>query len=317
MRTPSFWDKSFSIQALLLQPLVWLYAIGFRLRWWWQRRHAKTPPLPTVCIGNWTVGGTGKTPLAYEIAMFFAKEDIRAAVVTRGYKGDLRGPILVDLDLHTPQNVGDEPLMLVHQGLTVIVAKDRWAGLVFAKKAGFEVAVCDDGLQDGRILYTLTIGVIHPQKRFSNGFMLPAGPLRCSPALCPADIICGPEDILPNLPHLKTKPTLRCDLPHQATVLVFTGIGNPVQVLDSALSLDLDVRAFIPYGDHHFYTAEDLDHLAERAEAHHAKHMLTTHKDWVRLPHDLRDKVAVLDYRTPITNPEVFWELWKKHEALS
>ena len=113
MKAPAFWTEGGTL-AHLLAPLGLLYALGGR----W-RRQAATPwrtPAPVVCIGNLTVGGTGKTPTAIAIARRLVVAGRRPVIVSRGYRGHLEGPVRVDPSAHSAADVGDEPLLLAEAG---------------------------------------------------------------------------------------------------------------------------------------------------------------------------------------------------------
>jgi tetraacyldisaccharide 4'-kinase len=115
MRAPEFWAQD-GPGARLLAPLGHLYTLAGRLR-----RRAATPeraPLPMICVGNLTVGGSGKTPVALALAERLLAAGEQPHFVTRGYGGHARGPLQVDLVRHDHRLVGDEALLLAARAPT-------------------------------------------------------------------------------------------------------------------------------------------------------------------------------------------------------
>src|SRR5215813_8894921 len=113
MRAPDFWYRPRDAEARLLSPLGWLYAAAGRVR------HAVAVPIkasvPVICVGNLTVGGTGKTPVAIALAERVKAMGLKPGFLTRGYGAQIKGPMAVDTDLDTAEIVGDEPLLLAAQ----------------------------------------------------------------------------------------------------------------------------------------------------------------------------------------------------------
>ena len=132
MRAPEFWYRPRDTEAQLLSPLGWIYAAAGRVR------HAVTVPIkanvPVICIGNLTVGGTGKTPVAIAIAERIKAMGLKPGFLTRGYGANIKGPMAVDPSLDDAAAVGDEPLLLAAHAVTVC-SPDRPAGALANLKA--------------------------------------------------------------------------------------------------------------------------------------------------------------------------------------
>ncbi len=180
MRPPEFWkaevegrDAAVVLKALLT-PVSWAYAAIAAHR---QRttisRHA---PVPVVCIGNFTVGGAGKTPISRAIR---AKLGQHAHTLSRGYGGRAIGPLRVTPDMEAVE-VGDEPLLHARDG-AAWVSRDRFAGALAAAQAGAHVIVMDDGFQNPALAKDLCIVAVDPAYGVGNGQVFPAGPLRERP----------------------------------------------------------------------------------------------------------------------------------------
>jgi len=142
MRAPSFWWKPGS--GRLLSPLAAIYGAAAALR---MQAVGQSAGVPVICLGNLTVGGSGKTPAALAVARLLLAAHERPFFLTRGYGGRLAGPVLVNPSIHGAADVGDEPLLLARLAPT-IVARDRVAGAQAARFRGADVIVMDDGFQN-------------------------------------------------------------------------------------------------------------------------------------------------------------------------
>src|SRR5687767_7639285 len=139
MREPRFWWDDPGVVSALLSPFGALYGNAAASR---MRRAGQRAAVPVICIGNFTLGGTGKTPAAIAVAGLLQREGRKPALLTRGYGGSASGPVVVDLQRHTAAEVGDEALLLAHAGPT-IVSRDRVAGAQAAEAQGADVIVMD------------------------------------------------------------------------------------------------------------------------------------------------------------------------------
>lgn len=161
-------------------PLAWLYGaltalrrVLYRIGW---LRSTKLP-VPVVVVGNITAGGTGKTPLTLALVEALTARGWRPGVVSRGYGGTQREPALLD-DRPDPARYGDEPCLIRVSGVPVAVGRDRPAAAALLMHAGCNVVIADDGLQHYALARDVEICVVDGARRFGNGRLLPAGPLR-------------------------------------------------------------------------------------------------------------------------------------------
>jgi tetraacyldisaccharide 4'-kinase len=286
VKTPWWWATRNPL-ALALAPLGLVTAAI-------TARRVKKPGfdagIPVYCAGNATAGGTGKTILVLDL---LTRLPGRPFALTRGYRGRLPGPILVNPSLHTAADIGDEALLLAAAAPT-IVAADREAGARLAIARGATAIVMDDGLQNPTLTKTCAILVIDGTYGFGNLLVLPAGPLRepaaTAAARCHAALIIGEDTkniaaMLPaNLPILRAALIPHCtkNLTDQR-VIAFAGIGRPEKFFASAETLGAHLVAKIPFPDHHVYTEQDAKNLLAQAKSQNAL-LLTTTKDLVKLP---------------------------------
>jgi tetraacyldisaccharide 4'-kinase len=199
MRDPAFWWTEHSTTAALLAPAAACYgAIAARR----MARPGWKAPVPVVCVGNFTVGGAGKTPTAIALARLLLRLGRHPFFLSRGYGGRVAGPVRVDLHAlsreprpgpssrtgedkegegsqhpFTDVDVGDEPLLLTRIAPT-IVARDRPAGVKAATASGADTIVMDDGLQNPSVKKDLALAVVDGRRGVGNGRIFPAGPLR-------------------------------------------------------------------------------------------------------------------------------------------
>jgi tetraacyldisaccharide 4'-kinase len=168
--------------SLPLWPVGWLFglAVGARrglyaLRVLGQER----APVPVVIVGNLTVGGTGKTPIAAWLARELGRRGHRVGVVLRGYRGRHSNRVRLVTPTDDVEEVGDEALVHARgRPWVVVIGADRVAAARRAAAEGAEIVVCDDGLQHLRLARDYEIAVVDADRGLGNGHLLPAGPLR-------------------------------------------------------------------------------------------------------------------------------------------
>jgi len=310
LSTPRWWyirDSNHArVARTLLKPASWLWAAVTA------RRIARATPVdpgaPVISIGNLTVGGSGKTPVARETLRLLRQAGIEAHALSRGYGGRLDGPVRVDLSAHDAADVGDEPLMLA-QGAPAWIARDRIAGARAAVAAGAQVLVLDDAHQNPTLKKALSLIVVDGETRgdewpFGDGSVFPSGPMRepLKAGLARADavVILLPTDVRDADPELVAVfaplPVFIARLeaaapPPSGPQLGFAGIAKPWKVERSLTAAGCDLVEFVPFPDHAAYRPEDLRFLSDRADLLNAG-LVTTEKDWVRLPPDWRARVV-------------------------
>src|SRR3569832_2186368 len=174
MREPGFWWRKAGPLSALLSPLAALYGSVAAQRM--ARKGARTG-VPVICIGNFTLGGAGKTPTAIAVAQMLAAAGERVFFLTRGYGGSNVGPKRVDAHADTAAQVGDEALLLARAAPTN-VARARAAGAAIAKAQGATIIVMDDGLQNGSLNKDFTLAVVGARRGVGTARVFTAGPQR-------------------------------------------------------------------------------------------------------------------------------------------
>lgn len=297
---PSWWyagDGAESLPARLLTPIEHIYA---ELA---ERRFAKATPfqcgLPVICVGNFTAGGTGKTPLTRFLIERLRERDMTAACLSRGYGGSLAGPVWVDAERHTAREVGDEPL-LIAQDARVMVGRDRKAAAAsIAESGGIDAVIMDDGLQNPSLAKDLSFAVVNAQRGIGNGRVIPAGPLRARLAfqlgLVDAIVVMGGEDaddggLFERLRSRFHGPVLRADVMPVAPlggvaeriVIAYAGIANPERFFGLVESFGPQAMVRRAFADHHAFSEQDARALIAEADRLDAD-LVTTEKDAMRL----------------------------------
>jgi len=292
MREPAFWWQPDS--GALLSPLGGIYGIVAALR---MRSTGRNAGVPVICLGNFTVGGGGKTPAALAVGRLLLAAHERLFFLSRGYGGRLAGPVRVDPAVHAAAEVGDEPLLLARLAPT-IVARDRVAGAEAARRGGASLIVMDDGFQNPALIKDLAILLVDGRRGIGNGQTIPAGPLRAplgtQLAHAQAIVIVGPSDGATALTERARGHNVaifhgRLE-PDRATVaalsgrkvLAFAGIGDPEKFFTTLAEAGVAVAERASFADHHRYTAAEARALIARADAKNLM-LLTTEKDLARL----------------------------------
>ena len=314
MRAPAFWAaERGGFAAAALTPVSWLYRSGAR------GREALAQPaeagLPVICVGNFTVGGAGKTPTVLALVALLAEEGIGPHILTRGYGGRERGPLRVDPTRHDAHAVGDEALLLARAAPTWL-CRDRAAGSAAAQSAGAEMLLMDDGMQSPRLAKDLSLAVVDGGAGFGNGRVLPAGPLR-EPLTrglrrAQALVLIGDDrrGALATLgPH--DMPVIEADLVpgdeirelRERPVVAFAGIGRPEKFFETLAESGCTVIARHAFADHHRYKPGEIAAIVGEARERDAV-PVTTEKDHVRLPPDTREIVRALSVTIAWREPE-------------
>lgn len=303
MRAPEFWRGRGALSTLL-------WPVGAVLGRLTAARAARAPswdaPVPVICVGNVTAGGTGKTPTALALAHLLAAWHVQPHFLSRGYRGKLDGPVRVDPARHSHRDVGDEPLLLARAAPTW-VAKDRVAGAKAAVEAGAQAIIMDDGLQNPSLAKDLSLIVVDGGYGFGNGRLLPAGPLReplaTAKRRAQAALIIGRDRFsaarkLAPLPVLSAHvvPDIAAESLRGQRVVATAGIGRPEKFFETLVELGAQLVEAIPFPDHHDFTPDDIMLVCDIAAERDAI-AVTTEKDHVRLPADAQAMLTPVSVR--------------------
>lgn len=235
------------------------------------RKKVDRLPVPVIIVGNLTVGGTGKTPLTLWLADLLKHHGYRPGIISRGYGGKKQSrPLIVGLET-TPEEAGDEPVLIARRSgcPACIYPRRAEAGRTLLAATDCDILIADDGLQHYALARDIEIAVVDGVRGFGNGHCLPAGPLREPPArLETVDWVIysgtGPENsivmsLASNAAVNLANPEQHRPLDHFAgeKTYAMAGIGHPQRFFDDLRrrGLAVESRAF---PDHHAYRREDL-----------------------------------------------------------
>jgi tetraacyldisaccharide 4'-kinase len=242
---------------------------------------------PVVIVGNLTVGGTGKTPLVCWLVAQLSERGFRPGVVTRGYGGSAGSVRLIEAS-DDPRRVGDEPILLAQRtGVPIAVGRDRPAAAQLLVSAGCDVIVSDDGLQHYALARDCEVVVIDGDRRFGNGWLLPAGPLRETRsrlAVANAIVVNGGRALLEGALSMRLEARTAVALSSRrvlplndfagAQVHAVAGIGNPERFFNMLRAHGIGVLGH-PLADHARLAPRDIQFADE-------KPVLMTEKDAVK-----------------------------------
>jgi tetraacyldisaccharide 4'-kinase len=234
-------------------------------------RRATRLPCPVVVVGNVSVGGTGKTPLVCWLVAHLVERGYKPGIVTRGYggSGTIVRRVAVDDD---PALVGDESILLARRtGAPVAVGRDRPAAAHLLVSAGCDVIVSDDGLQHYALARDCEVVVIDGDRRFGNGWLLPAGPLRETPGrlkVADAIIVNGGRALLRGALSMRLEAKNAVALVGETvqplsalagrTIHAIAGIGNPERFFNMLRARGIEVMGR-PLADHAHLTSHDIE----------------------------------------------------------
>lgn len=293
MKAPAFWDEN-GWPAHALRPLGFAYTqlAEARLR----QAPAGAVAAPVICVGNFTLGGAGKTPTVLMLTRLLRGAGYQPFVLSRGYGGRLKGPLLVDRERHDAGSVGDEPSLMA-QEVPVVIGADRLASARLAMTCGAHILVMDDGLQNPRLKRDVCLAVVDGQSGIGNGQVFPAGPLRARLKaqfeVVDALIVIGEGERGHDMAlkahragclvfHANLVPDDQMRRLNGLKSLAFCGIGRPEKFRSSLEKCGVDVRGFIAFPDHHVISKTQADDLLRRA-ATEGLALVTTAKDQARL----------------------------------
>lgn len=311
---PPFWWEKPDWRAWSLTPLSALYGLA-------AARRLRTAPrreidAPVLCIGNFSVGGEGKTPVAIALAAEARRRGLKPGFLSRGHGGSLVRPHLVRADHDSARLVGDEPLLLAAHAPTA-VAPDRAAGAKRLLEEGCDFLVMDDGFQSARIHIDYALIVVDAARGVGNGHVIPAGPLRARlvDQLRYADAVlrmgegAGADEVV-RLAARAGKPVFDAAVRpldaasfEGARCLAFAGIGNPEKFFETLRQTGADLVETRAFPDHHAFSPDEIEELCAKAGAGGLQ-LVTTAKDAARLRNaseamrEFEARVRVLEIET-------------------
>lgn len=320
---PPFWWTKIGWQAAALYPVSLIYGAiaGSAMN------RAKRSPVecPVICVGNFTAGGAGKTPTVIALARAAKDMGLKPGLLSRGYGGLIDQTTVVDPQHHNARGVGDEPLLLAREALTVI-SRNRIEGARKLIAAGADLIIMDDGFQSARISIDFSLIVIDGKRGIGNGLVIPAGPVRAPIKVqmrhLSALLAVGNGDRAD--PFIRQMARAGKQI-YQANValrngaefsgqkvLAFAGIADPGKFFASLAEAGADIVATRAFADHHYLDDDEISALLATADRDGLM-LATTAKDHVRLAgqhgkagdlaSDLTDRAKILEIAMAFDDP--------------
>ena len=292
---PKFWNKKNFLSNTLLPLSFIYYLINFLYK---NFTKSEKSNLPIICVGNITVGGSGKTPIVKALGKICKSMNKNPAILLRGYGGNSSGPLKVNNKTHTTLEVGDEAI-LHSTNFKTWISKNRYQGArEIERELDIDVIIMDDGLQNKSLEKDLKIIVFDGNKGAGNKRLLPAGPLRepFNKGVTNADvcIILGDDktDLKTffSLWHPKIKLLKAKIIPNSIIVksllhkkiIAFAGIGMPEKFFSTLKKLNLELIQTVNFPDHKKYKIKEINYLLNLADKKNAL-LVTTEKDIKRI----------------------------------
>lgn len=294
-KKPQYFAKK-NLTSYLMMPLSWIYMIFF-LSYSIKLMPKKKICKKTICIGNIVCGGSGKTPVCIAICKYLSKLNQKVCFVTKGYgrtnKINLTVPKNHD-SFYTDSEIGDEAKLLCKYADTFLVnhRKD-------AESCHYDVAIMDDGFFSKSLHKDCNIAVFGAKYFIGNGLVLPSGPLRYKlTSLHNSDfaIITNADDIsfarcievlsdyIDKNRILQAKTMITSKHSKKDRYFAFSGIGHNNNFLNSLKKLKLNIVGTLSLEDHQKYTIKIIKKIQNQIIKSDAKRVITTHKDFVKLP---------------------------------
>lgn len=317
---PPFWWEPVDWRAYALSPASAIYGAVAARRM--VRPDAPAIAAPVLCVGNFTVGGTGKTPVSIAMAGAARAAGFKPGIVSRGHGGSKRDAHLVDPENDTAAHVGDEPLLLARHA-PVAVSPRRVDAAEMLVRYGCDFLIMDDGFQSARLQVDYALLVVDARHGLGNGRVIPAGPLR-APLLdqirrASAILRMGHGDAADKVVRMAARagrPTYDAVAEPVAAAwvaggrfLAFAGIGHPERFFDTIERTGGEVVESRVFPDHHVFSLEQLTDIDIEA-ANSGLEMITTEKDAVRLtasmtPDGFHERLNVLKIAAKFENSDI------------
>lgn len=318
---PPFWWQRPGVQSTLLFPFSWAY--GWVARRIMDTKVRKPVDAAVICVGNFTVGGSGKTPTALRLAEVAISSGMKPGFLSRGYKGGVRHARLVDLERDTARLVGDEPMLLARTAATAVCA-NRVEGAGLLVREGCDLIIMDDGFQSASLVFDQALLVVDARRGIGNGQVLPGGPVR-APIIdqvrhAHALVVIGDgkgADPMIRMAARAAKPIHLARLAPRnvgqfagRNCLAYAAIGDPDKFFATLEAAGIRVASRHGFPDHHHFADDEIASLLAEAELY-GLDLVTTAKDQVRLKSghgralELMEKSAVLEVDLEFDSPHV------------
>ena len=303
--------KSNNFLNLLLFPFSIFYYLSYVI--YKISNKEKKCNIPVLCVGNITLGGAGKTPTVIEMRQILTKNFKKIIVLTRGYKGTARGPLIVSKD-HSFHEVGEESLLHSYFGLTC-VSKNKFLGAKFCEAQGANLIIMDDGLQSIDIKKDCKVLVIDSDYGFGNKNIFPSGPLRepinTGIRNCDLILIIGnnrnifENNMIPKQKVFMAKKEIYIKSCKNKNLFVFSALGNNTNFHNSLLHSGFTIKKKKSFSDHYIFKKSDILSILNVAEKENLT-VVCTKKDYIKIPEEFKNKIKSVNLLLKIEKKKEF-----------
>ena len=300
---PKFWQK-IGIIPIILYPFSKIFhLLGLLRKLFKKEQHLG---YPSICVGNISVGGTGKTFLIKQLGRYFLEKKKKLVVISKGFKGSYVKPTIIEPSSNVSLS-GDEALEIVRYlypigDVEVIVARNPIDAKPYLDLIKPDIILIDDGMQNPSFTKDYQIIMVDGMRGFGNGFLIPSGPLREYPkyAIERADLVVSvnPETEIENyfarsVKYLSLNAISVLDgiLPEDP-IFLFCSIGNPERFMKT-ISGSYNIKGYKFFPDHYQYNISDLEFIELEAKKIGAKFLVSTYKDATKLE-NLRSSIPII-----------------------
>jgi tetraacyldisaccharide 4'-kinase len=259
--------------------------------------------IPVICVGNITLGGTGKTPIVEKLSVWCKENGFHPGIVTRGYRRKKKGVYTVNVKTDSADDVGDEAFMLAEKTkLPVLVGVNRVHAIEMGiRDSGIDIALLDDGFQRRDIKKDIEVLVINGSETHASSALFPLGSLRePSIRMSKSDMILinkgsidsNTKKLIEGIPAFRMwyKPVHLYNAKHNLIgpyqylkgkrILAFSGLGDNESFFNLLWRMDVHIVRKVSYPDHYTYTQKDIEELSSYDDV---EIMVTTEKDMVKI----------------------------------
>ena len=290
---PPFWWQKNSWQGYVLSPIS--YVVGKIAAQRMDMSSSTKVNVPVICVGNFVVGGAGKTPTVHMLAKHARAQGFKVGILSRGHGGAITTPTVVQPEKHNAHDVGDEALLHA-QDSTTVISPNRVAGAELLLQQDCTIIIMDDGFQNPALHKDFNLVVVDAKRGLGNGFTMPGGPMRVpfKHQLLHADAIfitgkgdAGDEAIRKSARAGKPIFQSRVDVFGRTKYkgqdgYAYAGIADPSKFFDTLEDIDVNLKLTQSFGDHHVFTEEECADLINRSKEQKLQ-LFTTEKDAARL----------------------------------
>mgnify|MGYP006138111705 FL=1 len=304
------WFKPFGLITFLLLPLsalFWLISSIRTILYSYNLLSGFACKTPIIVVGNISVGGNGKTPFVLWLYEHLTKQGLSVGIISRGYGGQSDSYPLLVTDNITTLQAGDEPILLYHRlKCPISVGPNRQQNIaLLEEKYKLDVIISDDGMQHYKMPRTIECCIVDSQRRFGNGLLMPAGPLReTTKRLNSVDIVIENGGDANNSYQLQTSALCSVNSGGETKNKItqahaVSAIGNPQRFENSLKALGIKLLSTHHFRDHYAYSADDFEQFGEQSivmtEKDAVKCRSFAKANWYYLPVDAKPTDIVID----------------------